>query len=131
MDVIVDTSVWISFFKGRKEDAKACEALDYLLSGDEAVVNDVILSELLPPVIARKERRVETCLNSVRKIELAVDWNDIRQLQVICISNGINKVGIPDLMIAQQAIRNGIPVFSLDGRFRQMAKKLPFKLWPA
>ena len=30
-----------------------------------------------------------------------------------------------------KVIRNGLPVFSLDGHFRQMAKKLPLKLWPA
>ena len=130
MDVLVDTSVWISFFKGRKDEAKVCEALDYLLSGDEVVVNDVILSELLPPIIVRKERRVESCLKSVRKIDLLTDWDDIRRMQVVCIANGINKVGIPDLMIAQQAIQGGSPVFSLDGHFRQMAKKLPLKLWP-
>ena len=58
MDVLVDTSVWISFFRGRKDEAEVCEALDYLLSGDEVVVNDVILSELLPPIVVRKERRV-------------------------------------------------------------------------
>ena len=130
MDVLVDTSVWISFFKGRKDEAKVCEALDYLLAGDEVVVNDVILSELLPPIVVRKERRVEACLKIVRKIDLMTDWNDIRRMQVVCIANGINKVGIPDLMIAQQSIQNGHPVFSLDGHFRQMAKKLPLKLWP-
>lgn len=130
MDVLVDTSVWISFFRGRKDEAEVCEALDYLLSGDEVVVNDVILSELLPPIVARKERRVEACLKIVRKIDLMTDWNDIRRMQVVCIANGINKVGIPDLMIAQQSIQNGHPVFSLDGHFRQMAKKLPLKLWP-
>ena len=131
MDVLVDTSVWISFFKGRKDEAKVCEALDYLLSGDEVVLNDVILSELLPPIVFRKEHRVEACLKSVRKIGLETDWDDIRRMQVVCIANGINKVGIPDLMIAQQAIQKGLPVFSLDGHFRQMAKKLPLKLWPA
>ena len=131
MDVLVDTSVWISFFKGRKDEAKVCEALDYLLAGDEVVVNDVILSELLPPIVVRKERRVEACLKSVRKIDLMTDWDDIRRMQVVCITNGINKVGIPDLMIAQQSIQGGSPVFSLDGHFRQMAKKLPLRLWPA
>ena len=128
MDVLVDTSVWISFFKGRKDEAKVCEALDYLLAGDEVVVNDVILSELLPPIVVRKERRVEACLKSVRKIDLMTDWDDIRRMQVVCIANGINKVSIPDLMIAQQAIQNRHPVFSLDGHLRQMAKKRPLKL---
>ena len=40
--VLADTSVWIAYFKGRQEDRHISDALDYLLSGDEAVVNDVM-----------------------------------------------------------------------------------------
>ena len=37
--VLADTSVWIAYLKGRPEDKRVADALDYLLSGDEAVVN--------------------------------------------------------------------------------------------
>ena len=40
--VLADTSVWIAYLKGRPEDKRVADALDYLLSGDEAVVNDVM-----------------------------------------------------------------------------------------
>ena len=35
-DVIVDTSVWVSYFRGDKAGKRAADALEYLLSGDEA-----------------------------------------------------------------------------------------------
>ncbi len=130
MDVLVDTSVWIAFFRGRKEDAKVCEALDYLLAGDEVVVNDVILSELLPSIIHKREAKLETCLRSIRKIDLEIDWEDLRKMQVVCLDNGVNKVGVPDLIIAQQAMRKKLPVFSIDRHFRLMAEKFPLKRWP-
>lgn len=130
MDVLVDTSVWISFFRGRKEDARANAALDYLLSGDEAVVNEVVLSELLPPIMVRKEMVLAETLSCLRKLELKIDWDNLRTLQFACITHGINKVGLTDLMIAQQAMAADVPVFSLDKHFRLMAKWLPLKIWP-
>ena len=130
-DVIVDTSVWVAYFRGRKEDQTTAEALDYLLSGDEALVNDVILSELLPFMIVRGEKRCADALSAVRSPALAIDWAGIRVLQETCLRNGINKVGIPDLIIAQQAMALGLPLFSLDGHFALMSKCCGLKLWPS
>ena len=129
-DVIVDTSVWVAYFRGRKEDKRTAEALDYLLSGDEAVVNDVILSELLPFINVRGEKDCADALAAVRSPALAIDWAGIRVLQETCLRNGINKVGIPDLIIAQQAKELGLPLFSLDGHFALMSKCCGLKLWP-
>lgn len=129
-DVIVDTSVWVAYFRGRKEDRMTAEALDYLLAGDEALVNDVILSELLPFMIVRGENRCADALSAVRSPALAIDWAGIRVLQETCLRNGINKVGIPDLIIAQQAMALGLPLFSLDGHFALMSKYCGLKLWP-
>ena len=130
MDVLVDTSVWIAFFRNRRNEAKVCDALDYLLMGDEAVLNEVVLTELLPSIVHRREMEIATCLQSVRKLDLEIDWEDIRSMQVTCLANGINKVGVPDLIIAQQAMRREVPLFSLDGHFRLIAEELPLKLWP-
>lgn len=130
MDVLVDTSVWIAFFRNQRNAEKVCDALDYLLMGDEAVVNEVVLTELLPSIIHRREMKIATCLQGVRKFDLEIDWADIRNMQVVCLANGINKVGVPDLIIAQQAVRRNVPLFSLDGHFRLIAEKLPLKLWP-
>ena len=61
---------------------------------------------------------------------LEIDWPDIRALQETCLRSGINKVGLPDLIIAQQAIRLGIPLFSLDRHFTLMSRHVNLVLWP-
>ena len=129
-DVIVDTSVWVSYFRGDTAGKCAADALEYLLSGDEAIVNDVILSELLPFMAVRGEKNCADAVSAVRSPKLKIDWAGIRTLQETCLRNGINKVGIPDLIIAQQAISLDIPLFSLDRHFPLMAKCTPLKVWP-
>lgn len=41
-------------------------------------------------------------------------------MQTQNITNGINKVGIPDLIIAQNAINNNLLLFSFDKHFSLM-----------
>jgi len=45
------------------------------------------------------------------------------------MKNGINKVGIPDLIIAQNAIKNNIPLFSLDKHFLKLSELHGMKLY--
>ena len=37
--------------------------------------------------------------------------------QYECLKNGINGIGIPDLIIAQNAKQNNCPIYSLDKHF--------------
>ena len=57
-----------------------------------------------------------------------VDWDDIIQMQGACLRNGINKVGIPDLMIAQHAIQNDLELYSKDKHFALLARCVPLVL---
>ena len=43
---------------------------------------------------------------------LRVDWDDLIKMQIACLKHGINKVGIPDLMIAQHAIQNHLELYT-------------------
>ena len=110
--VLVDTSVWIPYFRSGNDGKEAADALDYLLSGNEAIVNDVILSELLPFMNARGETQCAEAMLSLQTPALEIDWPDMRALPETCLRSGRNKLGLPDLIIAQQAIRLGIPLFS-------------------
>ncbi len=60
----------------------------------------------------------------------SADWNELRKLQESCIRSGINKVGIPDLMVVQQAMRLGVPLFSMDKHFPLIVKISSLRLWP-
>ena len=129
--VIVDSSVWIAFFRGRPEDKTISDALDYLLSGDEVLINDIILTELIPFLNVRGEIEKASGLSILPAPSLETDWNELRKLQETCIRSGINKVGIPDVMVAQQAMRLDVPLFSIDKHFPLISQIAPLRLWPS
>ena len=125
MKVIVDSSMWVAYFRGTGDLSQ----VDWLIEEGTIVTNDLILAELTPPLLIRGERKLVGVLQTVEKIPLAVDWEGIIHMQVTCLRNGINKVGIPDLIIAQQAIQNELELLSLDKHFALMRKCIPLQLY--
>lgn len=122
---LVDSSVWISFFKGNEEG----KLLFPLLDSNQACVNDLILSELLPALIHKKELIVVGLLKSIEKTEIDIEWEEIIRMQSINLKNGLNRVGIPDLIIAQNSMQNEIRLFSFDKHFEIMKKHIGLKLY--
>ena len=53
--ILVDSSVWIDFFSGRK--SKETDYLDSLLGVEQIVIGDLILMEVLQSVTGRCEKR--------------------------------------------------------------------------
>jgi len=56
-------------------------------------------------------------LRNVTRLELFINWSQIIEHQYKLLKNGINGVGIPDLIIAQNAIQNHCEIFSQDNHF--------------
>ncbi len=56
------------------------------------------------------------------------DWDEVIRLQITCLRDGLNGIGIPDLLIAQNAMRNGLQLMTRDGYFRQLARYAPLQL---
>jgi predicted nucleic acid-binding protein len=121
--VLVDSSVWIDYFKG-----KQTETLDKLLIEDLICTNELILTELIP--ILKKSNQVQIIegLLAIPKVPLKIDWLILRKMQLENINNGINKVGIPDLIILQQVIEQKIPFLSFDKHFKLMQENFKFDL---
>ncbi len=124
MRILVDTSVWINWFRG-----KGGEALDELIDNNLLAINDVILAELTPALRIRKEQRLVALLETVTRLPLQVDWADIIDMQTQCLAGGINGIGIPDLMIAQNALQSGCPVYTEDKHFRWIGQVAPLRLY--
>jgi len=124
MKVLVDSSVWVAYFRGTDE----LPLVDWLIEEDMVVTNDLILAELTPLLLVHRERRLVGLLHDIERFPLTLDWDGIIQLQVTCLRNGINKVGIPDLVIAQFAMQNNLSLFSLDKHFRLLGKYVPLHL---
>jgi len=121
--VLVDSSVWIEYFKNG-----GIEKLDRLIEVDLACINELIFTELAPALMLKNETDIIDGLQAISMIPLNVDWEIVRDYQLINLKNGINKVGIPDLIILQQVIDEKITLFSFDKHFRLMQNQLSFDL---
>jgi len=124
MNVLVDSSVWIAYFRGTSD----LPSLDWMIDEGLAVTNDIILAELTPALLVRGERKLVGLLREIERVPLTLDWDGIIEMQVTCLRNGINKVGIPDLLVAQQAMQYNLSLFSLDKHFRLLSKHVALQL---
>lgn len=124
MNVLVDSSVWIAYFRG----SDAADRMDWLISEGLVATNDLILAELLPSLLVRGENRLARLLQETVRFPLTPDWDDVIKLQTVCLRNGINKVGIPDLLIAQHARQHRLCLYTLDRHFTLLSQYAPLNL---
>ena len=126
MSVLVDSSVWVEYF--RDED-HADDRLEWLITEGLVATNELILAELFPPLIVRKHTKLVTLLRVVPVLPLDINWLGVIADQAKCLRHGINKVGIPDLIIAQNAKNHGVALFTRDKHFHLMAKHVGIELF--
>ena len=124
MSVLVDTSVWVEYFRSGNNSEK----LDFLIDENLIVTNDLILSELIPFLKVRKQRKLTNLLLDINRLNLSINWGQIIEYQYKCLKNGLNGVGIPDLIIAQNAKQNNCEIYSLDNHFSLMKDILTLKM---
>ncbi len=124
MQVLVDSSVWIDYFRGGGNSDK----LDFLIDENILVINDLILAELIPFLRIKNQYNLIDLLNFVERLDLKIDWEQIIDFQHKCLRRGINGIGIPDLIIAQNALQNHCKIFSLDQHFELMRTPLELAL---
>ena len=120
MSVLVDTSIWINYFRS----GDATHRLDLLIDENIVVTNDLILAELIPFLKIRKQKSIIELLRNINNLQLQIKWDEIIEFQVKCLKKGINGVGIPDLIIAQNAKQNDCEIYSLDSHFKLLSKAL-------
>jgi hypothetical protein len=125
VNVLIDSSVWIDYFRGRKNAI----SLDELISEDLICLNDLVLAELVPFLRIQKQDDLIQLLKNVHKVNLTIDWQEIMEYQTRCLRAGINKVGIPDLLVAQNCVQNDLHLFTLDNHFHSISRFIPLKLW--
>jgi len=121
--ILIDSSVWIEYFRTGKP-----EKLDRIIEEDLACINELILTELAPSLMMKNETDIIEGLQSIEMIPINIDWDIVRDYQLMNLQNGLNKIGIPDLIILQQAIDQKITLFSFDKHFKLMQNHLNFDL---
>ena len=124
MSVLVDTSVWVEYFRSGNNSEK----LDFLIDENLIVTNDLILAELIPFLRVRKQRKLTNLLLDINRLNLSISWGQIIEYQYKCLKNGLNGVGIPDLIIAQNAKQNNCEIYSMDNHLSLMKDILTLKM---
>lgn len=77
MSILVDTSVWIEYFRRGKNSKK----LDLLIDENLIATNNLILTELVPFLKIRNQQKVINLLYDIYKLDLLIDWNQIIEFQ--------------------------------------------------
>jgi predicted nucleic acid-binding protein len=124
MSVLVDTSVWIEYFR----NGNNFEKLDFLIDENLVATNDLILAELIPFLKVRNQGKLINLLYKINKYEIVVNWGQIIDYQYSCLKKGLNGIGIPDLIIVQNAKQNHCSIYSLDNHFNLMESILNIQL---
>ncbi|MBF0239657.1 MAG: PIN domain-containing protein [SAR324 cluster bacterium] len=125
MSILIDTSVWIDYFRSGIRSSN----LDVLIDENLIVTNDIILVELIPFLKVKRQFKVIDLLNNISKLSLNIDWNEIIRFQVICLHSGLNGIGIPDLILAQNIMQNHCSIYSFDKHFVWLKEALDIELY--
>jgi predicted nucleic acid-binding protein len=117
--ILVDTSVWIDW-SNDKTCAQAIE-LDRLLGADEAATTDIIMAEVLQG--ARTQALFDDWLETMDALHYLPVTQDA-WLRAARLSFGLMRQGLitalSDLLIAQVALDNDLPVFATDTDFQRV-----------
>jgi predicted nucleic acid-binding protein len=123
--VLIDSSAWIEYFRGNKEYLFITE----LIKNNSICTNDIILTELLPSMIQKKEKKLVELMNSIIKYDIEIIWNELQNLQLMNLQHGNNNVPITDLIIAQNCLQNDLSIVARDKHFKLMSKYIPIKIY--
>jgi hypothetical protein len=124
VQILIDSSVWIDYFRSGTHTSK----LDTYIDQNLVCTNHLILAELIPFLKVKKQFKVIKLLESLTNITLNINWDNIINLQTTCIQKGINKVGIPDLLILDNVIQNELVLYTIDKHFKQINKHISFEM---
>ena len=126
--VLVDTSVWISFF--RHADSVVSARLKQLLKSGTPVYTGIISTELYRG--AKSKRETDALGELLTSIECIATKEEYflaaGQLGHVLSQRGVT-VGTVDLLIAQISIANNLILFTLDKHFAAVARHSSLRLY--
>lgn len=125
--ILIDTSVWIDYFRGR--DKHLCERVDDILSFSEIFVPKVVIAELIQGAVSEREITViGEFIEAFNVIDQKKDtWSKAGRLSFSMKRKGIS-VNLIDCYIAELANENSCMIFSLDTHFKDIKKFLRLEL---
>ena len=122
--MLVDSSVWIDYFRAGRHAVE----VESLLDDGRVVINDLILAELIPALQVKRQPRLIDLLHELEQEPMLPDWEELIRMQIACLRYGLNGIGIPDLLVAQNAMQHGFELMTRDGHFVRLARHVPLQL---
>jgi len=127
-DVLVDTSVWIDFF--RNERGRAGDMLDTLLAEDRVTLCGVVEMEIFQGLRDKELREVRSVFKLLPYIDIARGdfieagelWRSLRQKGKPLPST--------DCLIVQVCLKQKLSLFSLDSHFDEFKELKRIKVRP-
>jgi predicted nucleic acid-binding protein len=125
--ILVDTSAWIDFFRGR---APMADAVDEAIAANEAALCGPIETEIRRGLLNARDRKavmplLEACHFLASPSSL---WADAGDLGFVLRRRGVTPKTL-DLLIALHALEHGATLLTLDKDFTAMQKAgVPLRL---
>jgi predicted nucleic acid-binding protein len=118
--ILVDTSAWIEFFRGR---GPVAEQVDELIETDEATLCGPVVTELRRGLRSRAERnRVLPLLSGCHVLDQPANmWEEAGEIGWYLGQRG-STVKSLDLLIAAYALAHDVPILTVDRDFERMRR---------
>ncbi len=119
--VIVDTSVWVDYIRGRDQGLR--EAVGTLIYRAQAYLCGVVLAELSSGARTARDRdRIDSAFKGLPYLELSrPTWAHAGSLSAALRAQGIT-LPLPDLLIATLALEHGYAVFTRDAHSQRVPR---------
>jgi predicted nucleic acid-binding protein len=123
---VVDTSAWISFFRG---DGSAVRRIDPLLADGAAAVTGPILAEVLSGAPNRTEfEQLRELFEGLDRLADPADlWDRIAEIRFALARRG-HQASLVDLAIALACSEGGHTLMTRDRDFRAIVRLMPIEL---
>ena len=120
--ILVDTSVFIDFFRG-----KYIKELELAIKEDRVVLSQIVLLELIKGIIKTEIKKVVSFLDG---LEILPDFPPAVACQELFIkAKGLGlQGGIPDLLILSDCYVNQIQLLSSDLKLVRLARALKIRV---
>jgi len=125
--VLVDTSVWVSYFRGSAPAIS--EKVDILLAGEEVCVPKIVLVELVQGAKSQREiSAIEDFFDAFTILDQSPDtWWSAGNLSRQLKQRG-KTIPLLDCYIAVIAKENSCAVLTLDDHFKEIQRVMPLAL---
>ena len=124
--VLVDTSVWIEFFR---ENSSVSNNLELLIITDSVEVCGVVLFELLQGIKSEPEKlKIKEILLNLSYVEVnKIIWQKSAEISLNIKKKGFT-IPFSDILIGVLAIENNLSVFTLDKHFELISELELYKI---